>query len=77
MIEMKRETWTTETRLKESISAIESYGKITGNDKRNLGACLKAIGKRIYTLCNKGAFSQLYGYTSDQGGIRHALTEKM
>ncbi|HAH4962918.1 TPA: hypothetical protein HH430_004721, partial [Escherichia coli] len=62
----------------ESISAIESLcRKITGNDKGTLGACLKAIEEKGYIhSAMKGAFSQLYGYTSDQGGIRHALTEE-
>ncbi|EMV3536871.1 hypothetical protein AACI42_001419 [Escherichia coli] len=64
--------------IKESISAIESLcRKITGNDKGTLGACLKAIEEKGYIhSAMKGAFCQLYGYTSDQGGIRHALTEE-
>ena len=64
--------------IKESISAIESLCKtITGNDKGTLGACLKTIEDMGYIhSAMKGAFSQLYGYTSDQGGIRHALTEE-
>ena len=61
--------------IKESISAVESICQIiTGDGKATLG---KALNK----LQNKGlhihqamldAFSKLYGYTSDQGGIRHA-----
>jgi len=61
--------------IKESISAIESLAIIiTGDDKATLGKSLKVIEKK-YEIPNslKSAFSTLYGYTSDQSGIRHAL----
>jgi len=63
--------------IKESISAVESCCKIIlKNDKATLGEALSAIEK-TYGLHGalKSAFSALYGYTSDEGGIRHAITE--
>ena len=52
---------------------------IVGNDKPTLGDALKAIEKKGFPVhpALKEAFNKLYGYTSDEGGIRHAegLTE--
>ncbi|CZZ93190.1 TPA: AbiJ-NTD4 domain-containing protein [Enterobacter chengduensis] len=63
--------------IKESISAVESLcKKISGNDKGTLGDCLKTIEDKGHIHpAMKRAFQQLYGYTSDQGGIRHALMD--
>nr|WP_321357592.1 hypothetical protein [uncultured Draconibacterium sp.] len=64
--------------IKESISAVESLSKIiVKNEKATLGQALNEIEKR-HNIPNslKSAFSSLYGYTSDEGGIRHALIEK-
>lgn len=63
--------------IKESISAIEALcKKISGNEKGTLGDCLKVIEDRGHIHpAMKRAFLQLYGYTSDQGGIRHALAD--
>lgn len=64
--------------IKESISAIESVAKIiSNNSKDSLGAALDKIkGKiKLHSALEKG-FKQLYGYTSDSDGIRHALTEE-
>jgi hypothetical protein len=63
--------------IKESISAIESVAKvISGNEKDSLGGALDKIkGKiKIHTALERG-FKQLYGYTSDSDGIRHALMD--
>lgn len=63
--------------IKESISAIESISKvISNNQKDSLGGALDKIkGKlKIHQSLEKG-FKQLYGYTSDNGGIRHGLME--
>jgi hypothetical protein len=59
--------------IKESISALESVCKLVTGEK-TLGAALKTIrGKiQIHPALEKG-FNALYGYTSDEGGIRHAL----
>ena len=64
--------------IKESISAVESICKIvTNEDKATLGKALKIIEDK-YGLhaALKGSLSQLYGYTSDADGIRHAMLEE-
>lgn len=64
--------------IKESISAVESVAKvISGNAKDSLGGALDKIkGKlKIHSALERG-FKQIYGYTSDSDGIRHALTEE-
>ena len=61
--------------IKESISAVESICTlISGNEKATLGEALHLIESK-YKLHSalKKAFSALYGYTSDSGGIRHSL----
>ena len=61
--------------IKESISAVESLSKIiTKNEKTTLGQALKELEtKHNIPGSLKSAFSSLYGYTSDEGGIRHSL----
>jgi hypothetical protein len=63
--------------IKESISAIESISSIiTGKSNTTLGAALKEIENKYQIhKALKSAFSSLYGYTSDSGGIRHSLLE--
>lgn len=61
--------------IKESISAVESLAKvIAGREKDSLGASLDRL-RGIVGLhpALERAFKQLYGYTSDEGGIRHAM----
>ena len=64
--------------VKESISAVESQCCIlTGDSKASLGTALKELedsGVKIHPALNK-ALHQLYGYTSDDPGIRHGSTE--
>lgn len=63
--------------IKESISAVESFCIImTGDSTATLGKALNRIEKshKIHGAL-KTAFSALYGYTSDSGGIRHSLLE--
>lgn len=64
--------------IKESISAVEGGCRlISGDDKATLGAALKKVDdKNPIHKAFKDALSKLYGYTSDQGGIRHSLTEE-
>ncbi|WP_312159038.1 AbiJ-NTD4 domain-containing protein [Acinetobacter sp.] len=64
--------------IKESISAVESICKILTNDeKATLGKALKIIeDKHELHTALKGSLSQLYGYTSDADGIRHAMLEE-
>lgn len=63
--------------VKESISAVESLVTITVKaDKGTLGQLIKKLEDEIgLHPALKAAFSNLYGYTSDESGIRHALTE--
>jgi len=61
--------------IKESISAVESLCVlISGNSKASFDQAMKIIETKI-TLHGalKNAFKNLYGYTSDSDGIRHAL----
>ena len=62
-------------KAKESISAVESICQvIVNNEKATLGEALKQLesqGLAIHPSL-KQAFLKLYGYASDQGGIRHA-----
>ncbi len=61
--------------IKESISAVESICQIIVEDeKATLGAAIKKLksnGINIHPALET-AFSKLFGYTSDEGGIRHA-----
>lgn len=64
--------------IKESISAVESIARIVAeNPKATLGDALKAIEKRgsLHPALKDG-FMKLYGYTSDEGGIRHAMLDE-
>ena len=61
--------------IKESISAVESICQIiTENSKATLGDALKQLEKKSLKIhpALKGAYEKLYGYTSNEGGIRHA-----
>ncbi|MBN3898814.1 MAG: hypothetical protein HWQ41_27150 [Nostoc sp. NOS(2021)] len=61
--------------IKESISAVESLAKdITGKPKATLGEALKVleVSNKLHPAL-KNSFLNLYGYTSDEGGIRHAM----
>ena len=64
--------------VKESISAVESVYKVLANDpKAELGKALKSLianGLNIHGSL-KSAILALYGYASDEGGIRHAERE--
>jgi len=60
--------------IRESIHAVEAICKKISS-QNTLGAALKDISKnshiQIHPALNE-AFQKIYGYTSDQGGIRHA-----
>jgi hypothetical protein len=64
--------------IKESISAVESLMRtITGQPKITLGRALKVsnhFGDIHPALLE--AFSKLYGYTSDEDGIRHSMLDE-
>jgi len=64
--------------VKESISAVEAICRVLSGDPRaELGAALKVIEQRVglHGSLKKG-FMALYGYTSDEGGIRHAMLDE-
>ena len=64
--------------IKESISAVESIARVvSGRDKATLGDALKAIEKsgQLHPALKNG-FLNLYGYTSDEQGIRHAMLDE-
>ncbi|MGJ4804117.1 AbiJ-NTD4 domain-containing protein [Luteimonas sp. SDU82] len=64
--------------IKESISAVESVVQaIAGDSSATLGTALKAISEQVpmHPALNR-SLSSLYGYTSDSGGIRHALLDE-
>ena len=64
--------------IKESISAVESMDReVTGNPKATLGDALAMLEKsgHLHPALKKG-FSAIYGYTSDEGGIRHAMLDE-
>lgn len=61
--------------IKESISAVESIVKVIANSpKATLADALKELEKqgKIHRALKDG-FLKLYGYTSDEQGIRHAM----
>jgi hypothetical protein len=64
--------------IKESISAVEAICRlVSGDEKATLGDALNQIGTKqtIHPALEK-AFTALYGYTNDSGGIRHSLLEE-
>ena len=64
--------------VRESISAVEAVcRRIVGGKKVTLGSALNEIEKN-YPLhpAFKKALSELYGFTSDENGIRHSLLDK-
>lgn len=66
--------------IKESISAVEAVCKILAkDDNATLGQALKVIENKqniILKPAFKSALNTLYGYTSNEDGIRHALLEE-
>lgn len=70
--EARRGDWAGSVR--ESISAVESVAIVLAPDTRTLGAALGELEKRGHLHgALKSAFSKLYGFTSDENGVRHAL----
>ena len=63
--------------IKESISAVESLlVKTASADNSTFGQLLNRLeNERGLHPALKAAFGSLYGYTSDESGVRHALTE--
>lgn len=64
--------------VRESIHAVEAVCKVlTGNPAATLGEALKILKQKLDLHgAFEGALGKLYGYTSDENGIRHSLTEE-
>jgi hypothetical protein len=59
----------------EAILSVEAAAQtIAGNDKLSLGNALRAINLDLHPAF-EGALHKLYGFTSDESGIRHALSD--
>ena len=64
--------------VRESIHAVESVARqVDPGGERDLGKALNSLEKRgvLQHSALKEAFRKLYGYTSDENGIRHALLD--
>jgi len=64
--------------VKESISSIETLARVVANEpKGTFGDLIKTLEENagIHPAL-KRAFSALYGYTSDEEGIRHSLLQE-
>lgn len=63
--------------IKESISGVESACiEFTGDSKATLGKAVKKLEETGHLHpAMKDALSKLYGYTSDESGIRHAIID--
>jgi hypothetical protein len=64
--------------IKESISAVEGICKLlTGERSGGLDNAMKKLSKKIHLHPSlKLGFLKLYGYTSDEDGIRHSILEE-
>jgi hypothetical protein len=60
--------------IKESISAIEALVRTVHEDKKILSELLKQKKLNIHPALQEG-LNKIYGYTSDESGIRHSLTD--
>jgi AbiJ N-terminal domain 4 len=63
--------------IRESIHAVEAVARVLAPEAQTLGPALSKLERsvRIHPALAKG-FSNLYGFTSDQKGIRHALLDE-
>ena len=64
--------------VRESIHAVESVARrIDNNSRKSLAPALESLSKRGLVLHGafKSGVEKLYGYTSDEDGIRHALSD--
>lgn len=60
--------------IRESIAAVESAAKVVEPSADTLGPALAALERaQVINPALKKAFSALYGFASDEQGIRHAL----
>lgn len=57
--------------IKESITSVEAMCQIINGSKQTLGEALKKLNLNIHPAL-QSAYRNLYGYTSDENGSRHA-----
>jgi len=70
--ELRHEDWAGS--IRESIHAVEAMARMIAPDARTLGPALTELEKRGHLHAGlKKAFTVLYGYSSDEEGVRHAL----
>lgn len=64
--------------ITDSIHAVESVARTLDPKAKTLGEALNSLERSGFLKHRalKEAFSKLYGYTSDEQGIRHALLDK-
>jgi len=64
--------------IKEAISAVESVVRqMTGSASATLDPALEALAPKVDIHgALKAGFSKLYGFTSDEDGIRHAILDQ-
>ena len=64
--------------IANSIKAVESVALLIDQSAKTLGPALASLEKKgiLKHTALKEAFKKLYGYASDEKGIRHALTNK-
>jgi AbiJ N-terminal domain 4 len=60
--------------IKESIPAVEAMARVlTGDESATLGDALNTLGrKEVIHPALVAAYKKIYGFSSDEGGIRHA-----
>jgi hypothetical protein len=63
--------------IRESIHAVETVARVLEPEAKTLGPALSKLEKsvRIHPALRNG-FSNLYGFTNDEEGIRHALLDE-
>lgn len=73
--ELRNGNWSDSVR--ESIHAVEAMARNVDPTALTLGPALKALEKKGYIHGSlKAGFEKLYGYTNDERGIRHALSDE-
>ena len=67
-----------EDAVRESIHAVEAVARTIAPDTRALGPALDSLERQgvLKHAALRTAFDKLYGYTSDEKGIRHSLLDQ-
>lgn len=74
-VELRNGDWVSSVR--ESIHAVEAISRKIDPTAKTLAPALKALERRGYIHGSlKAGFEKLYGYTNDEDGIRHALSDE-